>query len=96
MDIAEHQILIAAARDDAYGRGYRDGITVRDEALERIRQHAKDGMAGADLDAQIARYIDGNGKAKQQHDVQAKIAHKKYDQYTGAIECAREEKKIWG
>lgn len=66
------------------------------EALERIKKHIQDGMAGPELTAQLDRYIQGNGKAKQQHDLQGKIARKKYDQYTGAIECAREEKKIWG
>ena len=28
MDASEHQILISAARDEAYRRGYRDGVAV--------------------------------------------------------------------
>lgn len=66
------------------------------EALERIKKHIWEGMATEELVAQLDKYIAGNGKLKAQQELQSRIARKKIDQYTGAIECAREEKKIWG
>lgn len=40
MELAEHQILIAAAREEAYNRGYRDGLTVRDAAFELVQRES--------------------------------------------------------
>lgn len=40
MELAEHQILISAAREEAYNRGYRDGLTVRDAAFELVQRES--------------------------------------------------------
>lgn len=82
-EMANHQAMISRL----------DGAV---EALERIKKHAREGMGLPELLAQVDRYIAGNSKVRTEQKMQARIARKKVDQYVGAIECAREEKKVWG